>query len=262
MQISASEFHATALPQQLRFAPPYADRSSNPSGYAYWWQLIKLVFDLPDPNSFPILTGFTNEELEVIGRYIACCEELAESSVLSHATRVKVSWKQAEDGTQEESITADFPTREAIRGTTTLFRQLFSPEERASYNAVRKVIGRRIHENDDTSRDQRVELNKAWNGAHGKLRAYLLTALADRKVCNTQGWQTELPDENVKPEEIIKLFQYGDLIHWGRGAEELSKLSHDDFTRAWNTMHFLSVMTQLSHFYLGYSLLARKAVGG
>ncbi|WP_406399584.1 hypothetical protein OH805_11075 [Streptomyces sp. NBC_00879] len=60
MKITASEFHATALPQPLRFAPPYADRSANPSGYAYWWQLIRLVFDLPDPRKFPPLTGFSN----------------------------------------------------------------------------------------------------------------------------------------------------------------------------------------------------------
>ncbi|MFD3439036.1 hypothetical protein ACFWU3_16190 [Streptomyces sp. NPDC058685] len=43
MKITASEFHATALPQPSRFAPPYADRSANPLGYAYWWQLIRLV---------------------------------------------------------------------------------------------------------------------------------------------------------------------------------------------------------------------------
>ncbi|WP_406399585.1 hypothetical protein OH805_11080 [Streptomyces sp. NBC_00879] len=158
-------------------------------------------------------------------------------------------------------ITAEFPAREAIRGTTVLFRQLFSNEERASYNTVRKLIGRRVHDCKDAESDRRAEMQKRWNGAHGQLRAYLLTFLTDRKVCDASGWKAELPDADVKPEALIKLFQYGDLIHWGDGAEELSRLSSDEFKRAWNTMHYLTALTQLSHFYLGYSLLTKSAIG-
>ncbi|MEV3949792.1 hypothetical protein [Streptomyces halstedii] len=261
MQITASEFHAVALPQELRFPPPYAENSPNPADYSYWWQLMRMVFDLPNPSAFPVLRGFTDDEATVVQRYIYCCKELSESTILSHATRVQVNWKKNEAGEQEEVITADFPSREAIRGTTVLFRQLFSTEERASYNAVRKMVGKHIHATVDDFRDQRLEMQKSWNGAHGKLRAHLLTAMADRKVCDARGWKATLPNESIKPEEMIKLFQYGDLIHWGRGAEELSKLSGDEFNKAWNTMHFLTVMAQLSHFYLGYSILARKALG-
>lgn len=222
---------------------------------------MRLVFDLPDPRKFPPLTGFSAEEISVVRRYNTCCEELAESSVLSHATRVNVSWNRADDGSHQEKITAEFPAREAIRGTTVLFRQLFSNEERASYNTVRKLIGRRVHDCKDAESDRRAEMQKCWNGAHGQLRAYLLTFLADRKVCDASGWKAELPDADVKPEALIKLFQYGDLIHWGDGAEELSRLSSDEFKRSWNTMHYLTALTQLSHFYLGYSLLTKSAIG-
>lgn len=261
MQVTATEFRGTALPQPLRFPPPYADRTKNPSGYAYWWQLFKLVFDLPDPRSFPRLTGFQPAELQVIQRYIASCEELSESTVLSHNGGVTVNLKRADDGSTKQTVTAQFPPREAIRGTTVLFRQLYSTEERASYTTVRKIIGRRIHECADADRDRRNETQKRWNKAHGQLRAYLLTFLADRAACEAQGWATAMiPNVDVKPEAVIKLFQYGDLIHWGDGAEELGELSKDEFHHAWNTMHYLETVIQLSHFYLGYSLLAKAAI--
>ena len=262
MQITATEFRGTALPQPLRFPPPYADRTTNPSGYAYWWQLFKLVFNLPDPRKFPRLTGFQADELGVIRRYISCCEELSESTVLSSSGGVTVNLKRADDGRTQQTVSAEFPPREAIRGTTVLFRQLYSTEERASYTKVRKIIGRRIHECADKDRDHRDEMQRRWNKAHGQLRAYLLTFLADRTVCEARGWATNMiPNADVKPEAMIKLFQYGDLIHWGEGAEELSRLSEDEFNQAWNTLHYLETMIQLSHFYLGYSLLAKAAIG-
>jgi hypothetical protein len=172
-----------------------------------------------------------------------------------------VNLKRADDGSTKQTVTAQFPPREAIRGTTVLFRQLYSTEERASYTTVRKIIGRRIHECADADRDRRSETQKHWNKAHGQLRAYLLTCLADRAACEAQGWTTaQIPNFDVKPEAIIKLFQYGDLIHWGDGAEELGELSKDEFHHAWNTMHYLETVIQLSHFYLGYSLLAKAAI--
>ncbi|CAL9609650.1 hypothetical protein [Streptomyces sp. SudanB52_2052] len=261
MQITATEFRATALPQPLRFPPPYADRTTNPSGYSYWWQLFKIVFDLPDPRRFPSLRGFSTDELAVIKRYIACCEELSESTVLSSRGGIRLSVQRAPDGSQKEKLTAEFPPREAIRGTTVLWRQLYSNEERASYTKVRKIIGRRIHDTLDSERDRRDEVQRRWNRAHGQLRAYLLTFLADRTVCEARGWSTDmLPNADVKPEALVRLFQYGDLIHWGEGAEELGHLSNDEFNHAWNTLRYLEIVIQLSHFYLGYSLLAKAAI--
>ncbi|MFI0192183.1 hypothetical protein ACH4PW_32155 [Streptomyces sp. NPDC017082] len=261
MQITATEFRATALPQPLRFPPPYADRTTNPNGYSYWWQLFRIVFDLPDPRKFPALDSFSLEELAVIKRFIRCCEELAESTVLSSNSEIKLHITRAEDGTQMEKITASFPPREAIRGTTVLFRQLYSDKERASYTKVRQIIGRHIHSTQDADRDRRDEMQRCWNRAQGQLRAYLLTYLADRAVCEARGWHTgDLPNADVKPEALTKLFLYGDLIHWGDGAEELDQLSSDEFNHAWNTLRYMQVVAQLSHFYLGYSLLAKAAL--
>ncbi|MFF0226679.1 hypothetical protein [Streptomyces sp. NPDC004629] len=181
--------------------------------------------------------------------------------MLSSDAGIKLSVKRAEDGSQKQTLTAKFPPREAIRGTTVLFRQLYSNEERASYTKVRKIIGRRIHSTPDPDRDRRDEIQRRWNRAHGQLRAYLLTYMADRTVCEARGWHTgSIPNADAKPEALIKLFLYGDLIHWGDGAEELDQLSSDEAKHAWNTLRYLEVVAQLSHFYLGYSLLAKAAI--
>lgn len=246
-----------ALPQPLTFAPPYADKVSNPAGYAYWWQLFRLLFDLPDPNKFPPLSGFTDVELVMLTRYIYACEEMAESTVLSHdgSLTFKVT-----DG--EETVEANFPPKEAIRGTAVLFRQLASSEEEASYARVRKVIGRRIHEVGDERRDERDDYQRAWNRVHGRLNANLVPALADREAIRLQGGHRSVPvvGEDVKPQELLSLFQYGDLIHWGKNAAALKVLAGDDFAYNRAMFDYLTVVIQLSHFYLGYSLLVARAI--
>lgn len=257
MTIHASEWRSLALPQPLRFSPPYADRAANPRGYAYWWQLFRLVFDLPDPNRFPPLGDFGDEERAVLERYVDVCEELAESTVLSHDGGIAVHVDQG-----QERVEVDFPPKESIRGTAVLFRQLASAEEEASYSKVRKVIGRHIYELDDDRRDERKEWQARWNGAHGQLQARLLIAMADREVIRRQGGHATVPvvGEEVKPQEILSLFQYGDLIHWGKHASALKTLAGDDFAYNRALYDYISVVIQLSHFYLGYSLLVARAL--
>ncbi|QQQ80154.1 hypothetical protein IOD16_18255 [Saccharothrix sp. 6-C] len=257
VQIEAREWRSLALPQPLSFAPPYASRSTNPDGYRYWWQLIRFVFDLPDPNKFPPLEGFTPDELRVLERYVDTCYELSESTVLSSKGGIRVSFK---DGV--EQVSADLPSKEALRGTVVLFRQLASTEEPASYNKTRKIIGRRVNFQADSRRDERIEWQQRWNRAHGLLSASLLTAMADRKVIERMGGASSLPvpGEDVKPQEILSLFQYGDLIHWARNAEEMQALMKDEFLIKWRTVQFIEVVIQLSHFYMGYSLLVSTAI--
>lgn len=248
-----------ALPQPLRFTPPYADKASRPEGYAYWWQLFRLVFDLPDPNRFPGLAGFNDDEMLMLERYVDVCEELAESSVLSHDGGMTVRIT----GGNTEQVETSFPPKEAIRGTAVLFRQLASSDEEASYSKVRRAIGRRIHEAIDDRRDERQEIQVRWNRAHGQLHAGLLTAMADRRALELSGAHPSVPvpREDVKPQELLSLFQYGDLIHWGKNAAALRNLAGDDFLYNSAMMEYLSVVLQLSHFYLGYSLLVSRAIG-
>jgi len=179
--------------------------------------------------------------------------------LVSHKGSVTV---RPSDTGETETIIAARPSKEAIRGTTVLFRQLASAEEPVSYDNVRKLIGRRIHELAEARQEERKEYQRRWNRAHRQLNARSLVAMADRKALQEMGGHPSLPvpGEDDKPQELLSLFQYGDLIHWGRHAGALKTLTGDDLSYNYAVMSFLQAMIQLSHFYLGYSLLIRRAV--
>lgn len=256
--ITASTYRDTALPYALSFPPPYADRSEKPLGYSHWWQYMQLVFDLPNPSKFPRLGDFSPEEDLILDRFLETCEELSEATILSHDTSMTVSFEA--DG--EPEIIANFPKKEAIRGAAVLFRQLNSTEERACYAKVRNIISRHVNELGDEHRDQRKEWHVRWGRAAGKLNAHLLTAMADRKVLEQMGAHRDSPvvGEDVSPTSLISIFQYGDLIHWGRrGEEHKALMEQDSFLAQRDQMNYLESVIQLSHFYLGYSLLVRAS---
>jgi hypothetical protein len=254
---NVSTYRDTALPYPLAFPPPYADRSDKPLGYAHWWQYMQLVFDLPDPSKFPRLDSFSSEENLVLDRFMETCEELSEATILSHDTNMTITLN---DG--EPDIVANFPKKEAIRGAAVLFRQLNSPDELASYGKARNIISRHTREMADHDRDQRKEWQARWGRAAGKLNAQLLTAMADRKVLTQMGAHPDTPvvGEDVSPTTLISIFQYGDLIHWGRrGEDHRALMTQDSVLAQRDTMNYLESVIQLSHYYLGYSLLVRAA---
>ena len=168
VRITTSTFRDTALPYALSFPPPYADRSDKPSGYSHWWQYMQLVFDLPVPSKFPRLGSFSLEEDQTLDCFLKTCEELSEATILSHDTHMTAEFEGDSDEDGEPKISASFPTKEAIRGAAVLFRQLNSPDERASYSKVRKIISRHVNELADEHRDQRKEWQVRWGRAAGE----------------------------------------------------------------------------------------------
>ncbi len=201
---------------------------------------------------------FEKAQERVLRRYVDTCEELARSTVLSHDGGMRITFTR---NNPDPTITRDRPSGEALRGTTVLFRQLASSAEPASFLAVRKLVGRRIHETRDAHREQRADVHKAWARAHAGLQQGLLRTEADRKVARAINWHEPVGGEDVRPQHLLSLFQYGDLIHWDRRAEELQALASNDFDYATAEFRFIEVLLQLSHFYLGYAVLVRTAVG-
>jgi hypothetical protein len=267
VQFSGTEPRDDALDHPIGFPPPGAHLAANPDAFAYWWHLIQFVFGLPDPSQFPALPPFEDRDLMILRRYIDTCRELAQSSVLSHRTLLEV--RQVGEGVD---MTTSLPTTEAVRGTDVLFRQVQESREPASYASVRKLIGRRIHETDDRHSLQRNEWERRWRRAHAKLNAFLLTYLADMKALGRpepSGIQFERaqkvtdedrwPGDDVHPHLILSLFRYGHLIHYGHRREEFALLASDAHEMNFAWMKFLRVLHQLSHFYIGYSVLVASA---
>ena len=86
--------------------------------------------------------------------------------------------------------------------------------------------------------------------------------MADRKVLLQMGASADFPvvGEDVSPTSLISIFQYGDLIHWGkRGDDHKALMEQNSFFAQRDQMDYLESVIQLSHFYLGYSLLVRAA---
>lgn len=254
----AEPWRAAALREQtLRFAPPYAELASDPDGFAYWWKMLAYVYDPPNPHTFPPLANIDPQERTILRRYADSCEELAQATILSHGGGISVEFS---DG--KEKLTADEPPRESIRGGVLLFRQIASDNETASYSTVRKIIGRRIHEQRDAEYDRRDEMQRSWNRTRAGVLGGLLTAAADRKAAQAQGAHEDFPvaQEHVKPMELISLFEYGDLVHWDRRRDEMSLLQDDHFKYKMTTFNFLESVIQMSHVYVGYSILVKRAL--
>jgi hypothetical protein len=82
--VKAVSYETMALATGLTFPPPLADRSEHPEAFEFWWKLLKFVFDLSGPNTFPSLSvPPEGEDLEAVHRYRRAAEETAESAILA-----------------------------------------------------------------------------------------------------------------------------------------------------------------------------------
>ncbi len=224
------------------------------------WRELAYAFSLQDPREFPPIgrEAFSADEIESIKRFIEAVGELGQSIVLNGGSRLTINLT----GDLENEVDAEFPDNENIRGFSVLFRQCYSDNEAASFKAVRTAIGRAARATTDGDYERRLDLIKVWRRAHGKLREdqlemHVLRALyADGKVS-----ENALELHRDRPAQIISLYNYGEVIHFGAKRQELANLiGAGQFESAWSRMQFLFAVTGLSHFYVGFSLLATAAL--
>ncbi|GGN80125.1 hypothetical protein GCM10010112_55260 [Actinoplanes lobatus] len=154
------------------------------------------------------------------------------------------------DGTQEETLTTDFVSREVTRGFAVAFRQLYEPGESASFLKAYNAVARQARP--QWGDDENWQALAQWRAAHGKLRAKPLKVLSSEKLFPDRGAIGVPGDGPPYPEEIISTYNYGDLIHWGSKRQELSALGRTEFDSAWNQLRFLEAVGGLSHLYIGF----------
>lgn len=256
--VSARAFSGLAQEEPLSFSAPVVPGMSEAVAEHRWRELI-YAFSLEDPRSFPTLarSAFSTDELESLERFIEAVSELGKSVVLNSGSRLTINFS---DGA--ESVDAVFPETENLRGFSVLFRQCYSDEETASFKSVRTAIGRASHELQDEKRQRRLDMIKSWRRAHGKLQAeqleiHVLRAL----VAEGKAPADALELHQKHPKQIISLYNYGDLIHFGKRRQEFADLiGAGEFESAWSKMQFLAAVSGLSHFYVGFSLLAEAAL--
>lgn len=259
IKVQARAFSDLVQDDHPRFEPPQPPGLS-PEVAAFWWRQIGYVFPLEDPRSFPAIgrDRFEESQLEVLDRYIEAAHELAGSEVLSGKHQVTVQMTEDED----ESIEAAFPKGENLRGFSVLFRQFYSDEETASFDRARKTLGEVAARIDDSEKGRRLEQLKAWKKAAGRMRGRQLEMLVlEQLVRDGRAPAGALELHRETPIHLISLYQYGELIHFGKQREKLKAvIEAGPFEENWTKMEFLIAVAGLCHLYVGFGLLVEAAL--
>jgi hypothetical protein len=257
--VHARAFSALVHDEPLSFeAPRRGEISEEVAGF--WWRQIAYAFSLDDPREFPRIgrDAFSAAQIEVLDRFLEAAEELAESEVLNGEYGVIVSFDQTED----LAIEATFPREESVRGLAVLFRQFYSDTEVASFSSARNALGGVAVDLEDSDHQSRLDLIRTWKKAHGRMHGNQLELLVlERLVKEGRVPPSALELHREKPAELISLYNYGALIHFGKERQRLKELvGGGPFEENWTKMEFLISITGFSHFYLGFAELIEVAL--
>ncbi|MCH9728970.1 MAG: hypothetical protein K0U84_04695 [Actinomycetia bacterium] len=250
------------LPVTLQFPPPLVEHATDPTAFEHQWQFLTYAFGLPDPSDFPKLpNALTEADRTALDRYVAVCTQLAGYSAISHQGGITI---RASDGkTTYEAIQS---SREALDGTAVRFRQLHtSGGGDKGFDVANTILNKHAQQAQDSRRDERIQVLALWGKARKRLKNRTLKNIVARKVLlNNNCPEDKLGDfanyEGFKPDEMLRLFHYGDLVHHGDRSPELDDLAKDPFKRDYYEHIFMVSLLGLSHLYFGYALLVRAAL--
>jgi hypothetical protein len=261
--LSGHTFHAVSFEivaveqNRLSYEPPMIEFATNPDGFYYVWQLLAFTFKLRDPRQFPRLDQkLTLNERQSLQRYGSEATDLAASQLLNGPAELTVFVNES----TEEAVKTSFQSKEITRGFAVSFRQFHSDGEPASFRRVHGIASRLAQ--DRLAESDWREL-KAWGKARSQLRGRPLKVLAGQELRRQSLWNSpQIPDDYPPyPEELISLYQYGDLIHWDRKREDLSALTATPWDHAWQQMRFLEAVAGLAHLYIGYAMVIQALFG-
>jgi hypothetical protein len=198
-------------------------------------------------------TPFSAEQLETLDRFVAAVKELGESAVLNGKHRLTVN--MLEGGS--ESVEAEFPKGENLRGLSVLCRQFYSDDEVASFTSARKALGEVCAQLEDSDRERRLEELRTWRKAHGRMRGTQLEMLVlEQMVRDERVPASALDLKREGPNYLITIYNYGEPIHFGDQRARLKEIvGGGPFEENWSKMEFLTTMTSFCHLYVGFATL-------
>jgi hypothetical protein len=261
MQASFITHQDSVLPVKLNFPPPLAHLGSDPTTFDYQWQLLTYAFNLPNPADFPQLPGdIPPEDLRRLTRFVEVCEKTAKYTVVAHKGGVtmtiengvsKMEFEQTED---EETV-----------GFSVRFRQLHqSSVGDPDFSVVINVLEKYARQFTDDHTDTRTDILQQWRKARGQLMNRPLQNIVCRMVLEKDGC-TEIDKfamyDDVNPVEIINLFNYGELIHYGKHSADYDEMGEDADMEGIQHNNFMQAMLGLVHLYFGFSEVIKSAIG-
>jgi hypothetical protein len=193
-----------------------------------------------------------------LDRFLVVADGLAGSTALSGV--VKISVRPPEAGGQEQ-VAVQFPALDLQAGFSALLRQCHgASSELASYTRTRNILGRAAHDSSDGHREARLAMLDAWGQAVKMLRRRSVRYLVHEAFAAREGWEAFRPDAEAapSPDSLLQTFNYGDLIHWGDGRDDV-RGPDDDYAAAKQRFEFFVAAAGLTHVYIGFAELIRAA---
>jgi hypothetical protein len=266
IEVRAVAFSHLIQSRPLDWEPPMRSLLREPENADFVWRRLQYVFRLPDPTAFPehrlVLGG---DETEMCRRFVEHAESIAGTSLMSAEDTVTISLPDEGAG---EAVEADFSAHDVTVGFMTLFRQFYADDEEASFSRVRKVISQRLH---DAGHDEDVGVVKQWQKANARLRRQTLEEWVQEEMI-TDG---QMPGTSVgpdgkehsmvvrapdSPDQLLRQRWYGGDIHWGRYRTQVTALEADPFMAALADITARSAAVDLTHLYLGFAVVVRRAI--
>lgn len=249
------------LPVRLNFPPPLAHLGTDPSTFDYQWQHLTYAFGLPDPADFPPLPNdLPAEDVRNLKRFIAVCEKVASYTVVAHKGGITMSgesgkWRMEVDATEDEE-TVGFSVR---------FRQLHSSSAGdPDFAVVSNVLNKYARQFTDEQTDKRLAILEQWRKARGKLMNRPLQNIVCRMVLERDNCPDIEQHEmygDVKPTDLINLFNYGELIHFGKHSADYDEMAEEPDQEAIQHNNFMISMLGLVHLYFCFAEVIRSAIG-
>lgn len=244
------------------FAPPMQEHVAEPKVFDFWWKQLDYVFGLPNPRSFPPLPEeFSPEQRGIVERFVHVAAELADSGLLN-AVREGFNVRMPDGVSGPEEIEREFSRTDLQVGFAALLRQCDSPKERANFERVRSILWLKSEAAQDDAHDARLEQLEAWSRAAKRLHAKSLNQLLRDRLVKDEGIRAFEYTEQQSPQQLLSIYNYGDLIHWDdKKSPVIAQWEADPYIESDRRLAYLDAASGLAHLYIGFAELARCATG-
>lgn len=261
--LTAVSVQSIAAQKPLRWPPVIPSATCDPQAFGFNWRRLQFLFpELLDPRRFPALPDgvVPAKSVDVLRRFQVQAVHLAESTVVNKGASMSVRFPDDSGG--EPAVDYSFPPQDAIAGFSVLFRQCYSPDEKASFAKTQSILRMAVRDVSDHSQTKREAHLSAWAKAQGQLRSLDLMELCGRALApdgERRGKSESTGQES--PEFIISAFNYGADIHWGDKRDTLELWNNHVLLGPHQRMRFFESAVSLAYVYVGVAELIEAALG-
>ncbi len=209
--VNARSFETLALGVPLRFPVPQL-ASSIDGAEDYWRRFIEYATQIDDPATFPMFEHpIDAKKRRVCLRYIETAGDLARSTALNYPASLRVKFDR---NSGSEDVIFDSPPADAVAGLTVLLRHFYSPNERASFATVLKLLRAEAALRASSDQAEQLRQLEAWERAESTTRNRSLQnqaikhLIADGLIPNDP--ELEWYPDAAPPEQTISDYFYGD----------------------------------------------------